>query len=58
MTTAQDVVGKVVSLTHQPLLPPQEIILVLLTELPGLLEAESTSGPLYDQKAYVIEKFQ
>jgi len=50
MTTAQDG-GKVVSLTHRPLL------------LPGNtsgthLEAESTPGPKCDRKDYVTEKFQ
>jgi hypothetical protein len=51
MTIARDG-GKVVSLTHRPLLPPENA--------PGthLLEAESTPGPYCDRKDYVNEEFQ
>jgi hypothetical protein len=52
MTTAQDG-GKVVSLTHRPPLPPENV--------PGtsfLLEAESTPGTWCDRKDYVNEKCQ
>ena len=51
-TTAQDV-GKVVSLTHRPPLPPRKY-----TWYSFLLEAESTPGPSCDRKDYVTEKLQ
>ena len=52
VTMAQDG-GKVVILTHRPLLPPGNTPWYTF-----LLGAESTPGPYYDRKDYVNEKFQ
>ena len=52
MTTAQDI-GKVLSLTHRPPLPPRKY-----SWYSFLLEAESTPGPQSDRRDYVNEKFQ
>ena len=50
MTTAQDG-GKVISLTHRPLLPPSKC-----SWYSFLLEAESTPGPQCDRKDFMPVK--